>query len=159
MIVLVGEDNPHGSDPRYALYHEPRNCAGDRLRRLIFGIRVNTYFRRDLFERGNLCARKWNMAEARERAARVHAERPDATIAMFGRKVAAAFAFATSGVALTAFGQQNRMVSLPHPSGRNQAWNDTDAIPRARAILRQLHPEVPWGELDNNAPKEEVDIG
>jgi hypothetical protein len=37
-ILLVGETNPYGGDPRYALYNEPSNSAGGRLQRLIFGI-------------------------------------------------------------------------------------------------------------------------
>jgi len=42
-------------------------------------------------------------------------------------------------------------VSLPHPSGRNLAWNDPSASVRARSALRDLDPEVPWGELIGDA--------
>ena len=31
-LTLVGEHNPHGADPRAALFPRPANSAGDRLR-------------------------------------------------------------------------------------------------------------------------------
>ena len=36
-ILLVGEANPYGEDPKYALFPQPRRAAGNRLR-LIFGL-------------------------------------------------------------------------------------------------------------------------
>jgi hypothetical protein len=37
------------------------------------------------------------------------------------------------------------LVSLPHPSGRNaRAWSPA-LQERARQLLRELAPEVPWG--------------
>jgi hypothetical protein len=40
------------------------------------------------------------------------------------------------------------LVSLPHPSGRNAALWTPKARARAREILRELVPEVPWGSID-----------
>ena len=41
-----------------------------------------------------------------------------------------------------------QLVSLPHPSGMNaRLWNP-GARDRARQILRELAPEVPWGTAD-----------
>jgi hypothetical protein len=60
-LAFIGEDNPHSTDPRYALYHEPSGCAGDRLRRLICQMRVTTYHR---IGRANLCAGRWGYDEA-----------------------------------------------------------------------------------------------
>ncbi len=38
-----------------------------------------------------------------------------------------------------------QFVAVPHPSGRNRVWNDQDAVPRVRALLRALAPAIPWG--------------
>lgn len=43
------------------------------------------------------------------------------------------------------------MVCLPHPSGRNRAWNEPSSIDRARSLLRLECPGVPWGEADDEA--------
>jgi hypothetical protein len=37
---------------------------------------------------------------------------------------------------------------LPHPSGRNAASWSGNARDRARQILRELVPELPWGSID-----------
>lgn len=65
--LLVGEANPYGSDPAFALYPSPPGCSGDRLCRLVMGLDPDDYLER--FERANLCPRRWSLAEARTRAA------------------------------------------------------------------------------------------
>jgi len=52
--VLVGEANPWGSDPFYALYPYPERYAGWRLCHLILGLYRRTYL--GYFDRVNLCA-------------------------------------------------------------------------------------------------------
>jgi uracil-DNA glycosylase len=148
MIVIVGELNPYGRDPRYALYDEPVGSAGGRLRRIILGLRRTEYFRRDWFERGNLCTGAWSAPAARTQAGRVVQHHPDATILMLGRKVATAFAQATGAPVVEPFSRDGRFVAIPHPSGLNRAWNDEGAVERARALLVEVCPEVPWGSLD-----------
>ena len=37
-------------------------------------------------------------------------------------------------------------VVLPHPSGLSRAWNEAGAYERARALLREVSPEIRWGE-------------
>lgn len=59
--ILVGEANPYGGDPRYALYPLPENSAGGRLCRLILKLEVRQYLRS--FDRRNLCATKRWIAE------------------------------------------------------------------------------------------------
>lgn len=158
MIILVGEDNPYGSDPRYALYDEPKHSAGGRLRRMVFGIPKRVYFDRELFERGNLCTGKWKMKEARQQAYAVLRERPDATIIMFGRKVATAFSplVGARTPPLECFEVRDRLMSLPHPSGLNRQWADPETLKAVRYLLTAHLPHIPWGSLD---PKEEEDLG
>lgn len=147
--LLVGEDNPYGGDPRYALYPEPRNCAGDRLCRLVMGLTSREYLAR--FDRANLCAERWSVKEAHRRAAVFLDERPEGVFVLLGAKVAAAFERA-SGFAiqpspflmkvlevespLSLLRGVKRFVFLPHPSGRCRAWNEPGAFDLARSVLR-----------------------
>lgn len=153
-VLLVGELNPYGADPFYALWDEPDEASGNRLR-LILGLARPTY---RALRRANLCSRYWTMPEARRRAALLTApepSRPWDAVVMLGAKVARAFGHAGGFFEVTrpreAPGLQGKpeptLVSLPHPSGRNPMWNDPAARHRARAILRELAPGVPWGEV------------
>lgn len=132
-LAFVGEDNPHSADPRYALYHEPQNCAGDRLRRLICRVRVTTYHR---IGRANLCSGRWANVEAAQNAAA-----PDLRLVLFGAKVAGAFA-----LPVAPFHAHGRFLVLPHPSGRNRVWNTEGAFDRAHQALRDFAPNIPWGD-------------
>lgn len=147
MIVLVGELNPYGSDPRFALYDEPKHSAGGRLRRMVLGLPRRIYFG-ELFERGNLCVGRWSATAARAQAARVLEERPDATIVMLGRKVAGAFAAASGVPVLAPCTRVGRLVSIPHPSGLCRAWDRPETLPRVRALLAESCPHIAWGALD-----------
>lgn len=64
--LLVGEANPYGGDPAYALYPYPRGCSGHRLCEKVMGLTDREYL--DCFERVNLCPTKWSMRQARARA-------------------------------------------------------------------------------------------
>lgn len=157
-VLLVGELNPYGPDPRYALYHEPANSAGGRLQRAILKVRARqTYLP---LWRANLCVGTWDPDAAVVRAAalvgRPSGDRPWRVVVALGVSVARAFVAAThvrrlelidgpveapSGVLL---------ISLPHPSGRSYAWNGSpgqEVARRARELLRAVEPDVPWGEL------------
>lgn len=120
-VILVGEDNPHGADPRYALHHEPRGASGDRLRRIL-GLSVRDYF---AIPKRNLCDGPWKMADARRRAAETLAEGWDVVV-MCGAKVRMAFGVPR----MEPFSAQGVLVALPHPSGRNLVWNDPRAAER-----------------------------
>lgn len=148
-LVLVGETNPLHDDPRYALWDDPPGCSGWRLRRIL-GLSRRTY--RSL-ARVNLCVGDYDRLAADLVAARVEREVTDGgVIVMLGRKVAAAFCasaiqpltWARRSVAMT--DREVRKVALPHPSGLSRAWNELDAAPRARLMMRELCPELPWGE-------------
>lgn len=148
-VLLLGEDNPYGSDPSFALYCYPPGCAGYRLRRIL-GLPQHQYLG---LHRANLCDGPWSMKEARRRAALLVADptAPWRVIAMFGRKVADAFGyeqpFFTHSVAPRTDGEMI-LVSLPHPSGRVTLWNDPKARTRAREIMREVAPTIAWGSAD-----------
>lgn len=152
-VLLVGEDNPLSQDPRYALYHEPRGCAGGRLQARILGVQARqTYLP---MWRTNLCAVGWDPVVAVCRAVELCVGRPSwGVIVMLGTKVAVAFERGT-GVQVDSLGEPARssidgpiLVAIPHPSGRNLAWNDRANVQTARAILREVAPDIPWGELE-----------
>jgi len=137
--LLVGEDNPLSIDPRHALYPYPSNCAGHRLCVKIMGLHGHDYLR--IFDRVNLCAGRWFMKEAKQKAEQLFNENTDPTrsFVLLGTKVRDAFSIV--GEPFTRVG---RVVLLPHPSGRCRAWNVPGAYERARAILRDagvLPPE------------------
>lgn len=137
--LLVGEMNPYGADPRYALYHEPRGATGDRLCRLIMGLSGKEYIRR--FDRVNLCAGKWSIVAARTAArglSDVVEQRP--AVVLLGRKVCDAFGLAYDPFSILRGREgggiwRTTVVLLPHPSGLNRIWNEPGSIARARAAL------------------------
>lgn len=138
-IIFVGESNPYGSDPRFALYHLPREASGNRLREHV-GLFDHTY---EPLTKVNLCAGRWQTAAARGRA--VELARLHPVIVALGRKVGQAFTvwdfFTTTTIG------EARVVLLPHPSGLNRMWDDPRARGRARELLRREAPAVPWGEV------------
>ena len=132
--LLVGELNPYGADPKYALYPLPEGASGDRLCRLVMGLQRAEYLRR--FDRVNLCVGKWSMRAARVKSAEIECQTPR-TLVFLGRKVATAF---NSGhhppFSIVEVGGI-RAVLLPHPSGLCREWNEPGAFDRARAVLRE----------------------
>jgi hypothetical protein len=164
--LIVGESNPFGRDEYYALYPEPEGCSGDRLCRVVMGLRRRTYMAE--FERANLVRGKWSMPVARERARgltelsdedRARLERFEIgqtsalgdlvelrTFILLGRKVAEAFGW--KGAPQIGLAQRYHFfIFLPHPSGRNRVWNDPDSIRGCRAALRGSLPRIPFGEI------------
>lgn len=138
--LLVGEANPYGSDPEWALYPNPPGCAGDRLCRRVLGLGEEEYL--DGFDRCNLCPREWRAAEARDRATRMRlTPGPDRTFVLLGAKVTRAF-----GLEWRPFWWErvqellplpvHTFVVLPHPSGLSRYWNEPGAYERARETLR-----------------------
>jgi hypothetical protein len=152
-VLLLGELNPRGADPRLALYHMPPGCSGDRLRRIL-GLSPAAYLRLD---RVNLCDWRWEPEAAYARyeevlrALDLPSAPPRLTIVLLGARVREA----TRGpapfrvVSFTTWqsGRKCHLVGLPHPSGRCREWNKPGAVDEARRLLRQVAPEVPWGEV------------
>ncbi len=144
--IFIGEANPYGAHPRYALGDEPATSAGGRLRRKILGVRSATYL---ACERLNLCPTVWNREQARVRAARLLDTRSGEVLILLGRKVADAFGLSD----VPAFGTRQliggpKCVVLPHPSGRNAAMWSAEGIRRARTAIRAACPEFPLGEAE-----------
>jgi len=160
-VLLVGEDNPLSDDAEHALYCWPEGCSGWRLRRIL-GLTEKQYLTLD---RTNLCSPRWNGAAAIARAAVLVAhDSPYRVIVMLGRKVTGAFRAALGLHEMRVWsvtkpdnplspsaGQPGitplTLVSLPHPSGNCREWSHAGAVARARAILREVAPHVPWGEV------------
>lgn len=154
-VLLVGEDNPYGAEPEFALYCYPPGCAGYRLRRIL-GLPQHQYL---ALRRTNLCVGGWSTKAARSRAWELltacDPTAPPSVMVLLGRKVTETFEkVALDGVELVPFATKTccpgmLLVSLPHPSGRNAALWTPKARARAREILREVVPEVPWGSVDS----------
>ena len=150
-VLLIGEDNPLSSSPEFALYCYPPRCSGSNLRR-IFGLPEDAYLG---LHRKNLCDDAWSTKSARQRALELltpHAEW--SVIVLLGRKVTEVFErVVLDGASLVPFSTRKccpgmTLVSLPHPSGRNAALWTPKARDRARQIMREVAPEIPWGSSD-----------
>lgn len=120
-ITLVGELNP---------------SAGERLCCDILGMWRKEYLA--TFDRVNLCDGRWSVVAARTRAKELC--KPGAKLVLLGAKVCQGFGlpyspFSTFGVGISNPNVEDAstVLILPHPSGRCQAWNDPNTIPRARA--------------------------
>jgi len=157
--VFIGEHNPYGDRPAFALFDEPAHSAGGRLRRKILGVRPHTY---RLCERYNLCVGTWDRERAKVRAAQIlndHAGQPERVLVLLGRKVAEAFGLAD----MPAFSSRQiiggpRVVVLPHPSGRNMTWNDPASVARARLAIRTACPDFPVGEAEVEATSPDLHL-
>lgn len=158
-VVLVGELNPYGINPRHALFDVPVNSSGWRLRHLVFQVTRRTYFS---FQRHNLCTGKWSNKEAEREAARLYlrvydSRQVDATFILLGKKVASAFGYRASDPFTRNIdypGTPGRIVFLPHPSGLCRVWGDPTSYARAQEVLRAALPDLPWGEL--NLPQDNI---
>ena len=138
-LIIVGELNPYGSDPKFALYHLPRGASGDRLRQHL-GLTDETYER---LVKVNLCAGQWSSLGAKAKAKDLLREAD--VLVLLGSKVRTAFGGPPAFTArITVEGQV--LVSLPHPSGRCRAWAESGARQTARRMLDLYVPGVPWGE-------------
>ena len=132
--LLVGESNPYGGDPHFALYPAPDGCSGHRLCCLILGMRRADYLR--VFSRCNLCDRcTWSMKLARHRAVDLAASHE--RIVLLGSKVSAAF-----GLPFIPFSRSSNLLTLPHPSGLCRLWDLDGAVGRARSAVAKFAPEI-----------------
>ena len=139
--LLVGEMNPYGADPHFALYPAPEKSAGWRLCVKVMGLPRAEYLRR--FDRANLCTGKWSVVAARAEASRL-AALDHVVYVLFGKKVCDAFRLDFSPFTVVAPPRQaKRAVILPHPSGLCRAWNEAGAFERARRVLREAGVLLP----------------
>lgn len=136
--IIVGESNPYGSDPDFALYPSPPGCSGHRLCCLILGMNHDDYL--DAFDRVNLVVGKWSMKVAKEKACELRRGEGRRFI-LCGRKVCDAFN--TRFVPFMAFSQGgDRFAVLPHPSGLCRLWGDPKAFAKARSAVLAIAPEL-----------------
>ena len=142
--VLVGELNPYGDRPFFALFDDPPNSAGGRMRRLVTGLPPRTY--RSL-HRHNLCVGSWSIREARAKAVLLkdHYSSKEVGFVLLGRKVSLAFGLEKQAPFSQTIQDDFPMVILPHPSGLCRIWNEPGAFRRAQDILRSVFPGLPWG--------------
>lgn len=138
--VLVGESNPYGANPDFALYPAPDGCSGHRLCCLILGMRRTDYL--TSFLRVNLCDGPWDEGPARDRAEQItdgtylEGQDEETPVILLGKKVANAF-----DVGFVPFHQLGEdILVLPHPSGRCQIWNRPNAIEQARGAVAKMCP-------------------
>ena len=147
--IVVGELNPYGADPYYALYDEPKGASGDRLRR-IFGLSRDTYARLD---KRNICDGKWSIVAARLCADSIISERRP--LILLGSKVHSAFGYddldAPSIVAPDQSVHPARLI-MPHPSGLCRRWREPGIVDYIRDLLNGLCPSIPWGEAGLTLP-------
>lgn len=148
--IIVGESNPYGDDPHYAMYPEPDGCAGWRLCHKVMGLRRGTYM--SSFERVNLLqGPKWSAPRAR-RAANELCERSGGNRIwiLLGTKVKEAFAIYGGAPQVLFWGHQaNNVVVLPHPSGRCRVWSEPGIVEKCRELLKKALPDIPFGEIDH----------
>lgn len=145
--LLVGELNPYGANPRYALYPLPKGSAGGRLSKVIMGLEPREYLKR--FDRVNLCTVRWSNDEAIARADMILASREDGVIVLLGNRVTVAFGLKFDPFTVRRLWTTDptasighKIVVLPHPSGRNRYWNDPLAMRQARRALADAGVEL-----------------
>lgn len=136
-ILLVGESNPYGSNPDFALYPYPDNSAGHRLCTRVLNMSRAAYLKE--FDRTNLCAGKWSMKEARDSAAKLRLSRIG--IVALGSKVSRAFGLKFEPFKLVESSGVFFAV-LPHPSGLNRIWNDPLNYSAAKVCVDNLRRKM-----------------
>lgn len=129
-IVLVGEANPYGNDPHFALYPSPQGSAGYRLCILIMQLTRATYLAD--FDRVDLCKDKWNIFEATATASTL----TDRWAILCGTKVAKAFAYGFSPPS-----RHGKHLVIPHPSGLCRMWTQPGMLKSVRNHISSLIAE------------------
>lgn len=139
--LLVGEQPRPGGNPKLPLWPWPKNCAGERLFRMS-GMTMVTYLTK--VARVNMSREpvaRWNKKWAERRAEFLLRGLPeDARVILCGSRARDAFGlsewfemetFHTSLEDMRqdgGVGPRAKVVAIPHPSGRNELYND----PRVR---------------------------
>lgn len=136
--LIVGMNNPYGTDPYYALYPLPVHSAGGRLYQMLkeaTGISRHRYL--EVFDRINLCSGPWSLPAARETADAI-SRAAHTTIVMLGKDVQRAFCMSLEPLESCVLDGAT-FHALPHPSGLNPWYNQFDNRQRAKELLRRLY--------------------
>lgn len=128
-VTLVGEANPYGSDPYFALYPAPDGCSGHRLCCLILGMSRADYL--STFDRVNLCPHQWDARGAAARASTLSGRK----CILLGSKVARAFELPFHPFTLF---RKDTLLVLPHPSRLCRLWNVPGNIDLARRLAEEF---------------------
>jgi hypothetical protein len=137
--ILVGESNPYGPDPRYALYPDPPGCSGYRLCYNILAMSSYDYLR--VFDRVDLVLGKWKPKEARAAADKMIEAADfgtDYRAVLLGAKVCSAFGFPFKPFEVV----NEFLLVLPHPSGLCRIWHEPGAMEKARTAVKQFAPWI-----------------
>lgn len=151
-ILLVGEDNPISDAPEDALFCYPKNCSGHRLQSKIFGVSKANYLS---MWRTNLCVGGWSTKKASARAHELlWSNAPWRVVVLLGKKVCDVAASTHESKTYDMFTSLRltigtRWVFLPHPSGMNRVWSQYGVVDQARRLMRDVAPEIAWGERDH----------
>lgn len=136
LTVLVGMNNPHSSDPRFALAPHPRGVAGYNLWRMAFdvcGVPRAKYMRS--LQRVNLClGNTYDGKVARATAESLGEELRGRRVIFLGDEVRRSFWLPKLRLFDWHKSEQFTWCQLPHPSGLNRMYNDP--IIRLAAGLR-----------------------
>lgn len=134
--MIVGEANPYGADPYFAMYPQPKHSAGGRLCRLILKMEPEQYLCE--FDRVNLCPEKWSVPIARVNAQRIRSG-DQRIVIMLGAKVTRimGFEFEPFKVFRTPPPSAKAFVCLPHPSGLNRMWHEPRAFELAQKAVNE----------------------
>lgn len=135
--LLVGEQPKPGGNPKLPLWPYPPRSSGDRLYRMS-EMDLPEYLTK--LARVNLSrdvVARWNPRWARERAQQIRSTLPE------GARVVACGARARDAFGLPDFFEYRaydpdgvRIVAIPHPSGRNQEYDDPAVVRRAGRWVR-----------------------
>lgn len=155
-VLLVGEQPPERwlTDPVYREKHSPMfpyppNSAGGRLFK-VSDLGLGEYIHG--LDRVNLIPtyKRWDVKEARANAKALLRERQPSHVFLCGRRVASAFGFQEdtelphkirSGVA------DAHLIAIPHPSGRNHAYNNGKVCEWVRVEFEKVKPLLgDWAE-------------
>ena len=133
--LIVGESTPYGTDPEFVLHPYPPKASGDRLCRVIMGLRPSEYIKK--FDRTNLCDGAFKMIPAKKEAERLVMEHNADQFVLLGAKVAAAFGLKYEPLAVKRpFMLGPDLLMLPHPGALNRIWNNPGYMEEVRCFLR-----------------------
>lgn len=136
-IMLVGESNPYGDDPRMSLFPRPPGSAGHRLCHAVLGMTEREYIK--TFCRTNLCIGPWHAKNAARAAADIMVQSRSDALVLLGARVCRAFGVPFSPFRVERAGIDAPIVGiLPHPSGRCRIWNVPGSTERARATIANI---------------------
>jgi hypothetical protein len=140
-VAIIGMNNPHGPEPRLALWPEPHGSTGANLWRLTAARTGCTrmdyacaFHRYNLVERG-----MWDDAVARHRWSEIERDVLEGfdTLVLLGVAVRRAL-----GLQLPELHISRSLICLPHPSGLNRWYNVSVNRRMVEVVMEELYVEA-----------------